>query len=166
MRILFIISFVLISFSACKVYSFTGASIDSNIKTISVQYISDKSGNSPATASDIFTNTLKEKMLNATSLSFVNNGGDVEFTGYISSYNYTIQAPTGTLTSDLRRITMQVSITYSNNIEENSGFESQTFSRFGDYPVDEDLSAVEESIIREISEQLADDIFNKAFVNW
>lgn len=166
MRSLLAISFILVALSACKVYSFTGASINPNIKTISVQYISDKSGNSPATASDIFTNTLKEKMLNATSLSFVNNGGDVEFDGFISSYNYSIQAPTGTLTSDLRRITMQVSITYINNIEEESGFETQNFSRFADYPVDEDLSSVEENIIREISEQLADDIFNKAFVNW
>ncbi|MEZ4916945.1 MAG: LPS assembly lipoprotein LptE [Chitinophagales bacterium] len=166
MRILLAISFIVVTLSACKVYSFTGASINPNIRTISVQYISDKSGNSPATASDIFTNTLKEKMLNATSLSFVNNGGDVEFDGFISSYNYSIQAPTGTLTSDLRRITMQVSITYINNVEEESGFETQTFSRFADYPVDEDLSSVEENIIREISEQLADDIFNKAFVNW
>ncbi|MCB0540833.1 MAG: LptE family protein [Bacteroidetes bacterium] len=166
MRILVAISFIVVTLSACKVYSFTGASINPNIRTISVQYISDKSGNSPATASDIFTNTLKEKMLNATSLSFVNNGGDVEFDGFISSYNYSIQAPTGTLTSDLRRITMQVSITYINNVEEESGFETQTFSRFADYPVDEDLSSVEENIIREISEQLADDIFNKAFVNW
>lgn len=166
MKNLLLISILWLAVSACKVYSFTGANINPNIKTISVQYITDRSSSSPASASDIFTNTLKEKMLNATNLSFVNNGGDVEFSGYISSYTYTIQAPTGDLSSDLRRITMQVNITYANNIEENSGFESQTFSRFADYPVDQDLTAIEETIIREVSEQLVDDIFNKAFVNW
>ncbi|MCD8518268.1 MAG: hypothetical protein LRY32_00555 [Flavobacterium sp.] len=42
-------------------YSFTGANIDPNIKTLSVAYINNKSGNGPATASDILTNMLKRK---------------------------------------------------------------------------------------------------------
>lgn len=162
-----VILFVGLAFlQSCKVYSFTGANINPDIRTISVEYILDKSGGGPASASDIFTNTLKDRMLNLTSLSFVNVGGDVQFSGIISSYNYSIQAPTGNVSSDLRRITMQVQITYINTVEEDAGFQSQTFSRFADYPVDQDLNTVEEQIILEISTQLIDDIFNKAFVNW
>ena len=166
MKKILLIVLVSMAMAACKVYSFTGANIDPEIKTISIEYIYNKSSNGPAEASDLFTNILKEKMLTSTSLKSVNVGGDVQFSGVISGYSYSIQAPTGNLSSDLRRITMQVSISYMNGINEEDGFENQTFSRYADYPVTEDLAAVEESIIREISKQLVDDIVNKAFVKW
>lgn len=157
---------ILVALYSCKVYSFSGANINPEIKTISISYINNKSGNGPAAASDIFTNLLKDKMLINTSLASVNANGDVQFSGNIVSYNYTIQAPSGATSSDLRRITISVSIDYYNSVDEEESFESQTFTRFADYPVDEDLQSIEETIISEISTQLVDDIFNKAFVKW
>ena len=151
---------------SCKVYSLSGANINPEIKTISVAYVYNKSGNGPASASDIFTNMLKDKMITNTSLSMVNAAGDVQFSGDIIAYNYTIQAPSGNTSSDLRRITMSVSVSYYNSIDEVDSFEKQTFTRFADFPVDEDLQSIEETIINEISTQLVDDIFNKAFVKW
>lgn len=155
-----------LALSSCKIYSFTGANVNPDIKTLSVAYIYNKSGNGPASASDIFTNLLKDKMVTNTNLQMINANGDVQFSGEISTYNYTIQAPSGNTTSDLRRITMSVTITFFNRIEEDEGFEQQKFTRFADYPVSEDLTAIEETIINEISTQLVDDIFNKAFVKW
>lgn len=160
------ISSIFILLSACKVYSFTGANINPDIQTLSVAYIYNKSGNGPASASDIFTNLLKDKMITNTNLQMTNANGDVQFSGEISNYNYTIQAPSGNTTSDLRRITMAVTINYYNQVEEVESFERRTFSRFADYPVDEDITALEETIITEISTQLVDDIFNAAFVKW
>ena len=157
---------ILFIMSACKIYSFSGANINPDIKTISVAYIFNKSGNGPASASDIFTNLLKDKMITNTNLTMTNTNGDVYFAGEISNYNYTIQAPSGNTTSDLRRITMAVTISYYNRIDEIESFEQKTFTRFADYPVSEDLTAIEETIITEISKQLVDDIFNAAFVKW
>ena len=157
---------LILTLSSCKIYSFTGANVNPDIKTISVAYIYNKSGNGPASASYIFTNLLKDKMLTNTNLQTTNSNGDVQFSGEISNYAYSIQAPSGNTTSDLRRITMTVNITFYNRIEEDGGFEQQKFTRFADYPVSEDLSSVEETIINEISTQLVDDIFNKAFVKW
>ena len=62
MRILVSILSLFVALSACKVYSFTGANINPDIGTISVAYIYNKSGNGPASASDVFTNLLKDKM--------------------------------------------------------------------------------------------------------
>ncbi|MFT4968829.1 MAG: hypothetical protein ACI9O4_000562 [Chitinophagales bacterium] len=157
---------ILVLMSACKIYSFSGANINPDIKTISVAYIFNKSGNGPASASDIFTNLLKDKMITNTNLTMTNTNGDVYFAGEISNYNYTIQAPSGNTTSDLRRITMAVTVSYYNRIDEIESFEQKTFTRFADYPVSEDLTAIEETIITEISTQLVDDIFNAAFVKW
>lgn len=153
-------------FSSCKTYSFSGANINPDIQTLSVAYIYNKSGNGPASASDIFTNLLKDKMNTNTNLNQVNANGDVHFSGEISNYAYSIQAPSGNTTSDLRRITMSVTINFYNRIDEAESFESKKFTRFADYPVNEDITAIEESIINEISTQLVDDVFNAAFVKW
>jgi hypothetical protein len=151
---------------SCKIYSFSGANINPNIKSISISYFNNDSGNGPAIASDLFTNSLKEKMLNSTTLRFENYDGDVQFEGKIIGYNYSIQAPTGGQSSDLRRISMTVQVTFVNNIEPSNGFENMRFTRFADFPVSENLEAIEERLIEEINIQLVDDIFNKAFVRW
>lgn len=151
---------------SCKTYSFSGANINPDIQTLSVAYIYNKSGNGPASASDIFTNLLKDKMNTNTNLKQINANGDVHFSGEITSYTYSIQAPSGNTTSDLRRITMSVSINFYNRIDEADSFEKKTFTRFADYPVSEDITAIEETIINEISTQLVDDVFNAAFVKW
>jgi len=166
MKKILIILVAVLMLESCGVYSFSGANISPEIKTISVSYINNKSGNGPAAASDILTNMLKDKMNVNTGLTMVNANGDVQFSGDITKYDYSIQAPSGTTSSDLRRITVSVTITFYNSIDEEDGFENQTFTRYADYPVDEDLTSVEETIITEIGTQLVDDIFNKAFVKW
>jgi hypothetical protein len=160
------VAFMLTAVTACKIYSFSGANINPNIKSMSIAYFNNDSGNGPAIASDLFTNALKEKMLNSTTLRFENFDGDVQFEGRIVGYNYSIQAPTGGQASDLRRITITVMVTFINNIEPDNGFENMRFTRFADFPVNENLEAIEERLIGEINEQLVDDIFNKAFVRW
>lgn len=43
---------------------------------------------------------------------------------------------------------------------------SQTFSRFRDYDSSLSLNDVEEALMKQINEELVEDVFNKAFVNW
>ena len=40
------------------------------------------------------------------------------------------------------------------------------FNRFADFSATQTLQSVEQKLIEDIGNQLADDIFNKAFVNW
>jgi predicted XRE-type DNA-binding protein len=40
------------------------------------------------------------------------------------------------------------------------------FSRFADFPATENLVSVESNLIAEINQQLIQDIFNKALINW
>ena len=56
-------------------------------------------------------------------------------------------------------------IKLSNRITEKSSF-TQTFTRFSDFDATQILQNVENQLIDDIGTQLADDIFNKAFVNW
>ena len=163
---LFLFSCILSLFiSSCGVYSFTGASISPDIKTFSVQYFPNRASLVQPTLSQVFTEKLKEKFISQTNLSPLTTGGDLQFEGYISDYN---TAPTAIQSTDqaaLNRLTITVSVKFTNNKDPKNNFET-TFSKFSDYSSAKNLSEVETDLIKEISSQLVDDIFNKAVINW
>jgi hypothetical protein len=94
----------------------------------------------------------------------VESGGDLSFEGEITDYKTTPVAITGQ-TAAMNRLTITVNVRFSNRIDETKDFE-QSFSRYEDYPSDQDLNAVQEALTTTITEQLVEDIFNKALVNW
>ena len=150
--------------SGCKVYSFTGANFDPKITSISVAYISNDAEGAPATVGDLLTEALKQKML-TTNIPLQDGNGDLHFKGKIVSYRYSIQAPAAGQTSEQKRITMAISITSENRVNPDENW-TKTFTRFIDFPADEDLSAVEEQLINALNTLLVEDVFNQSFVKW
>jgi lipopolysaccharide assembly LptE-like protein len=63
------------------------------------------------------------------------------------------------------RLTISVQIIFKNRLNDKASF-TQTFTRFSDFDASQLLQNVEPALIDDIGNQLADDIFNKAFVNW
>ena len=49
--------------NGCKVYSFTGASISSDIKTVSIKYFPNKASIVQPSLSQVFTEKLKDKFV-------------------------------------------------------------------------------------------------------
>ena len=86
------------------------------------------------------------------------------FEGEIIDYKTSPVAITGQ-TAALNRLTITVKVRFTNNIDDSKDFE-QTFSRYEDYPSDQELNSVQSSLTSTIVEQLVEDIFNKALVNW
>ena len=58
-----------ISLTSCGIYSFTGASIPTEAKTISVDYFSNKAATVQPSLSQVFTERLKDMFLEQTNLS-------------------------------------------------------------------------------------------------
>ncbi len=162
--LLFIIP-LLFLLPSCWWYSFTGASIDPEIKTYSVGYFTNNAPLVQPTLSQSFTDALKEKIAAQTDLIMVNNNGDVHFEGEITGYSTQAVAIQGDDRAALNRLTITIKVRYYNKNNEDDNFES-SFSRYQDYESSISLSAVEGNLIEEINEQLVEDIFNKAFVNW
>ena len=73
-------------FTSCGIYSFTGASIPPNTKTVSVQYFPNKAANIQPSLSQIFTEKLKDAFVEQTNLILSDYDGDLAFSGYISKY--------------------------------------------------------------------------------
>ena len=152
-------------FNSCGFYSFTGASISNDVKTFSVNYFNNKSNNINASLSSVFTGKLKEHITSQTSLEQVEDNGDVTFKGDIIDYSIKPISIQANETARQNRLTIKVKVEFENKFDENLNFNSN-FSRYKDFPSSENLSQVEEAYMQEICIELAEDIFNKSFVNW
>lgn len=149
----------------CGVYSFSGASIPAEAKTVSVAYFPNHAQLVNPTLSNDFTNALRDAMMNQTQLDMVEEGGDLAFEGEITGYSTMPVAITAAQTAAMNRLTITVKVRFSNRFDDTKDFE-QSFSHYEDYPSEQDLIAVQEGLTSVIVEALVEDIFNKALVNW
>jgi hypothetical protein len=157
--------FIGLSLAGCGVYSFTGASIPPEAKTISITYFVNNAQYIEPTLSQSLTDALRDRFLSQTSLDFIKEGGDLQLEGEITEYSTKPIAIQGDQTAALNRLSITVKVKYTNLIDPAKDFEIP-FTRFEDYPSDQDLSSVKDQLISQINEALVDEIFNKAVVNW
>ena len=156
---------IFISQTGCGVYSFTGASISPEVKSVSIDFFSSYAPLTPANMPQSFTESLRELFVSRTNLDLFTKNGDIQFEGYISDYRTRPVAIQGNETAAKNRLTVTVNVTYSNTKDEDKSFE-KTFTRFADFEAAQNLTDVEQALIEEINEQLILDIFNEAVVNW
>ena len=152
-------------FAGCGIYSFTGASIPAEAKTVSVQYFPNNAQLVNPLLSNIITNALNDMFVNQTTLQSVAQNGDLALEGEITGYKTSPIAITGNQTAAMNRLTVTVNVRFTNKYDESKNFE-QSFSQYQDYPSGQDLSAVQDILVEQIVEDLCQDIFNKAVVNW
>ena len=162
---LYIVLLLALVCQSCGFYSFTGASIPAEAKTVSVQYFPNQAQLINPTLSNDFTTALRDAMMNQTSLDMVEASGDLAFEGEITDYRTTPVAITAGQTAALNRLTITVNVRFVNLFDESKNFETK-FSHYEDYPSDQELNSVQESLTGTIIEALVEDIFNKALVNW
>ena len=146
-------------------YSFTGASIPPEAKTVSVQYFPNKAQLVVATVSPTFTETLQDQFVNQTTLEMVERNGDLAFEGEVVDYRTSPIAIQGDQTAALNRLTLSINVRFVNKFEPDKDFE-QKFTQFIDYPSESNLVAIQEELILTLTEMISTDIFNKAVINW
>ncbi|MBK7214830.1 MAG: LptE family protein [Bacteroidales bacterium] len=156
---------VLLSGSGCGIYSFTGASISADVKTVSIKYFPNNAPMVQPTLSRKFTEALRDKFNNQTSLSMVSSNGDLNIEGEITGYSTEPVAIQGDQKAALQRLKITINVRFTNAKDEKQNFES-SFTRFADYDAASRLSDVEEGLIDQINDELTQDVFNKAVVNW
>ena len=151
--------------NSCGIYSFSGASIPAEAKTISVQYFPNNAQLVNPLLSNTLTNALNDMFVNQTTLQSVAENGDLAFEGEITGYSTSPIAITGNQTAAMNRLTVTVNVRFTNRYDESKNFE-QNFSQYQDYPSEQDLNMVQDVLVEQIVEDLCQDIFNKAVVNW
>ncbi len=156
---------LLFGISSCGIYSFSGASISKQVKSVSINPFENIASLASPILSNLLSEALRDKFSTETNLIPLNNDGDLIFSGQITNYSINPIAIQANETASKNRLSITVKVKFVNNIDEESNYD-KTFSRYTDYESSQDFSSIEESLNEEIVTQLVDDIFNEAFTNW
>lgn len=163
-RNLLLLIVAVIVMAGCGVYSFSGATIEG--KDINIRLLENKAQNVMPSLAATLTDKIRSRILSQTGLRSVNrDDADYDISGQVVGYTVTVTGATNVQTASKNRLTVSIKITFKNRKNDKASF-SQTFSRFADFDATQTLQGVESTLIEDIGTQLADDIFNKAFVNW
>lgn len=155
-----------LALAACTIsITMSGASIPENLNTFSVQYINNRAPLVNPDLSTTLTEGLKDRIQNESRLGLVNDGGDVDFSGDITSYSTKPMAVQADAVSAQTRLTVAVKIRCRNSKDPSKDWE-QSFSAYQDYDSENNLADVEADLVELIVEELTENIFNKAFADW
>ncbi len=155
-----------LALAACTIsVTMSGASIPENLNTFSVQYINNRAPLVNPDLSTTLTEGLKDRIQNESRLGLVNDGGDVDFSGDITSYSTKPMAVQADAVSAQTRLTVAVKIRCRNSKDPSKDWE-QSFSAYQDYDSENNLADVEADLVALIVEELTENIFNKAFADW
>ncbi len=157
---------ILVAFTCCGCYSFSGASIPPEIKTFSLDYFPNRATLINPTLSAELTDKLRSYISSRSSLLENTDGNaDIDITGEISDYSVTPMAAQSDAQAALQRLSITVKVNFANNVNSKDNL-SPSFTIYRDFDSALDLSDVEESLVAEILEEMVDDIFMAAFGNW
>lgn len=161
-----VFAFLLFSNLNCKVYSFTGASIPPEIKTIRVQYLENKARYINLRLSPQLTDKLRQKITSQTRLTQVNSDtADFDVSGFVSQYDVTTSGISSQQVAT-NRLTVALNLTLIDRKTPNAEPKNFSVSRSFDFSASLTLSQAETNLNDEIIRNLADEIFNRLFSDW
>lgn len=162
--VLFVV-FALLATACTGGYSFTGASIPPEAKTLSLKPFPNYASTVNPTLSQTLYDKLQQMFSSQTPLNITSSDGDLQITGEITDYSTRASSLSSDDNVATNRFTITIKVKFTNRFDPKADFE-QSFSRFKDYDASRDFSAVEASLVGEIVNELCEDIFNKSVVNW
>lgn len=151
---------------SCGIYSFTGTSIQPDVKTVTINYFEYQALKVNPSLSNELTTALQDKFLKLTKLEQVEMDGDLEITGAITGYDVKATSITANEQAAQNRLTVTVKISFTNRKYPEDDFPDKSFSAYADFDAMQPLDAVEASLCEDIIEQLCDDMFNATVANW
>jgi len=103
--------------------------------------------------------------LEQTNLNLINEDADLNFIGSIENYEIKPISLKANETTSQNRLSITVKVKYINNVSNQYNYET-SFTRYSDFDGLSNLSDVEIELVELITDQLVEDIFNKAVINW
>lgn len=151
---------------ACGIYSFSGTSIQPDVKSITINFFEYKALKVNPSLSNDMTEALRLEFRRMTRLEQVDTDGDMEITGAITGYDVSASAITADEIAAQNRLTITVSVSFSDKLHPEEDFDNKSFSAYADYDSTNSLDAVESSLCSEIIKKIVEDIFNATVAQW
>ncbi len=158
---------VLCLLAACKVeYRFNGASIDyTKTKTIQIDNFPIRSAYVWPPMQSIFQTKLTDIYAHQTKLRQVKKNGDLQLAGEIVGFDQFNKSISSDGYSSQVQLKLTVNVRFVNNANHDEDFERQ-FSATADYEASQQLTAVQEELVNQMSKDITEQIFNATVANW
>ena len=158
---------VVLLFSGCITYSFTGTSIPSDVRSIYIPFFPDRSQSGLGDLSDQLNRALINRFVNQSRLSLSNEetNADAFVEGAIQSYSNRPFSVGGDEQANLNevQISVRASFKYAKDDDElwNKSFSGSATYDVIENPVDGELEAAQQAL-----QQIANNMFNDAVSSW
>ena len=155
----------LLCLAGCGIYSFSGTSIQPDVRTITINYFEYTAEKVNPSLSNLLTEELRTQFRKMTRLEQVDLDGDMEIEGQITGYEVSATSVTADEVAAQNRLTVTIKISFTNRLYPEDNLE-QSFSAYEDYDSMQPLDAVQETLCNEIVKKLVDNIFNATVAQW
>ena len=149
----------------CGIYSFSGTSIQPDVKTICIEPVVNKASKINPSLANLITEELNDKFRKLTKLEQVTEEGDLNLLVTIESYDVRAAAVTANEVAALNRLTVTCKVKFTNVLHPEENLE-QSFAGYEDYDSNNPLDMVEGQLCETIVKKIVDDIFNATVAQW
>jgi ABC-type uncharacterized transport system auxiliary subunit len=152
---------------ACRIeYKFNGSNIDyTKVKTIEIENFPIRSAYVWSPMQSIFQNKLTDIFANQTRLKQVKRNGDLQLSGEITAFDQYNKGISSEGYSSQVQLKMTVNVRFVNNKKHEEDFERQ-FSATTEYDASQQLTAVQEELVTQMTKDITEQIFNATVANW
>ncbi len=158
---------LLTGLSGCQItLTFNGASIDyTKIQTISIADFNNVAELIHPPLAQEFSEKIRDKYTKQTRLRIQKSGGDLHLEGEIVGYMLTPMAVGQDSFSAETKLTLTVNIRFSNSKNQEEDFEKQ-YSSFRMFDSNLMITDVQDQLLAEMTEEIADNIYNDTVARW
>lgn len=156
---------LLMLLQSCGIYSFSGTSIQPDVKTITIDYFEYKALTVNPKLSAQITEEMKEKFRKLTKLEQVDEEGDLELYGEVTGYAVSTAGVSANEEAAMNRLTVSVKVKFTNRKYPEDDFD-KSFSAYADFDSSQLLDSVQDSLCEEIVTKLVEDIFTASVAQW
>lgn len=149
----------------CGIYSFTGTSIQDDVKTVQIDFFEYRAEKVNPSLSNDFTEAFKTRFRRMTRLEQVDVDGDLQLSGTVTNYEVSATSITANDVAAQNRLTISISMKFTNRKHPEDDFE-RTFSAYSDYDSSTSLDSVESTLCAEIIDKIVEDVFNASVAQW
>ncbi|HEU4471481.1 MAG TPA: LPS assembly lipoprotein LptE [Flavisolibacter sp.] len=167
---LLLIVLALALFQAGCRYSFTGASIGAEYRTVRVNFIENRAPYVNPQLSPNLTDRIRQKIINQTRLVQTNNEDThYDIKGTITDYSVTttgITSANGQSQTSINRLNVTVQVSLIDVLKKGEGSKDFSVTRQFDFSASQSIQQAESQLLDEMVRNLTDEIFNRLFSDW
>ena len=164
-RLMAVLMLTAVLAGGCGIYSFSGTSIQPDVKTITINFFEYKAEKVNPSLSNQISEELRTQFRKMTRLEQVDIDGDLEIEGEITGYDVAPAAVTADEVAARNKLTVTVKVNFTNRKYPEDNL-SQSFSASEEYDSTQSLDSVQDALCEDIVKKLIEDIFNATVAQW